>query len=39
MRVDHDILEFFRSERRGCQTKINAVLRSFVAQILHYDRR
>jgi uncharacterized protein (DUF4415 family) len=30
MRVDRDILEFFRSTGRGYQTRINAVLRSYV---------
>ncbi len=29
MRVDQDVLEFFRSEGRGYQTKINAVLRAY----------
>jgi uncharacterized protein (DUF4415 family) len=30
MRIDRDILEFFKSEGKGYQTKINAVLRSYV---------
>jgi uncharacterized protein (DUF4415 family) len=30
MRVDRDILEFFKKKGRGYQTKINAVLRSYV---------
>jgi uncharacterized protein (DUF4415 family) len=30
MRVDRDILEFFKSQGKGYQTKINAVLRSYV---------
>ncbi len=29
MRVDRDVLEFFRAEGRGYQTKINAVLRAY----------
>jgi uncharacterized protein (DUF4415 family) len=35
MRVDRDVLEFFRRDGRGYQTKINAVLRSYVDQMLH----
>jgi uncharacterized protein (DUF4415 family) len=30
MRVDRDVLEFFRKTGRGYQTRINAVLRAFV---------
>ena len=30
MRVDRDVLEFFRKTGRGYQTRINAVLRSYV---------
>lgn len=30
MRVDRDVLEFFRKQGRGYQTTINAVLKSFV---------
>ena len=29
MRVDRDVLEFFRAEGQGYQTKINAVLRAY----------
>ena len=32
MRVDQDVLDFFKREGRGYQTKINAVLRSYVKQ-------
>ena len=32
MRVDRDVLDFFRSQGRGYQTRINAVLRSYVDQ-------
>lgn len=32
MRVDYDVLEFFRSQGRGYQKRINAVLRSYVDQ-------
>lgn len=37
MRVDYDVMEFFRSKGKGYQTKINAVLRSYVDQSLHHD--
>ncbi len=37
MRVDNDVLEFFRNEGKGYQTKINAVLRSYVDQRLLRD--
>ncbi len=30
MRVDRDVLDFFRAQGRGYQTRINAVLRSYV---------
>jgi uncharacterized protein (DUF4415 family) len=39
MRVDRDVLEFFRRQGRGYQTKINAVLRSYVEQMRDDDRR
>ncbi|MEI7695660.1 MAG: BrnA antitoxin family protein [Chlorobium sp.] len=32
MRIDADVLQFFRREGKGYQTKINAVLRSYVEQ-------
>ena len=32
MRIDADVLQFFRREGKGYQTKINAVLRSYVDQ-------
>jgi len=32
MRIDADVLQFFRQEGKGYQTKINAVLRSYVEQ-------
>jgi uncharacterized protein (DUF4415 family) len=38
IRVDSDVMEFFRRQGKGYQTKINAVLRSYVDQILHHDR-
>ncbi len=39
MRVDYDVLEFFRNQGKGYQTKINAVLRSYVNQRMQHDRR
>jgi uncharacterized protein (DUF4415 family) len=39
MRVDSDVLDFFRRQGKGYQIKINAVLRSYVEQMLHHDRR
>ncbi|TLU82730.1 MAG: hypothetical protein FDX30_06475 [Chlorobium sp.] len=33
MRVDYDILEFFRSQGKGYQKKIHAVLRSYVEEM------
>jgi uncharacterized protein (DUF4415 family) len=38
MRIDRDVLEFFRRDGRGYQTKINAVLRSYVEQMRHQGR-
>ena len=35
MRIDRDVLEFFRRQGKGYQTKINAVLRSYVEQMRH----
>jgi uncharacterized protein (DUF4415 family) len=32
MRFDADVLEYFRSQGRGWQGRMNAVLRSFIAQ-------
>ncbi len=42
MRVDSDVMEFFRNQGKGYQTKINAVLRSYVDQMRqqnHTDAR
>lgn len=33
LRIDADVLAFFREQGRGYQTKINAVLRSYVEQV------
>ena len=35
MRVDRDVLEFFRKTGKGYQTRINAVLRSYVLRMRH----
>jgi len=35
MRIDRDVLEFFRKTGRGYQTRINAVLRSCVERAKH----
>jgi uncharacterized protein (DUF4415 family) len=38
MRVDRDVLDFFRKTGRGYQTRINAVLRAFVTAQEHRSR-
>jgi uncharacterized protein (DUF4415 family) len=35
MRVDRDVLDHFRSMGKGYQTRINAVLRSYVERMRH----
>ncbi len=35
MRVDRDVLDFFRKAGKGYQTRINAVLRSYVSRMQH----
>ena len=39
MRVNRDVLDYFRRNGRGYQSAINAVLRSYVDHMLHHDRR
>jgi uncharacterized protein (DUF4415 family) len=39
MRVDSDVLDFFRAQGHGYQTRINAVLRSYVDQASRPRRR
>jgi uncharacterized protein (DUF4415 family) len=39
MRVDYEVLQFFRNQGKGYQTKINAVLRSYVNQRKQHDSR
>jgi uncharacterized protein (DUF4415 family) len=38
MRIDADVLQFFRRQGKGYQTKINAVLRSYVDQKLRPEK-
>ena len=38
MRVDYDVMKYFRNQGKGYQTKINAVLRSYVDQQMQHDR-
>jgi uncharacterized protein (DUF4415 family) len=35
MRIDRDVLDYFRRTGRGYQTRINAVLRSYVERMRH----
>jgi uncharacterized protein (DUF4415 family) len=35
MRIDRDVLDYFRSLGKGYQTRINAVLRSYVDKMRH----
>ena len=39
IRLDSDVLDYFRSEGRGYQTHINAVLRSYIDQRKKADRQ
>jgi uncharacterized protein (DUF4415 family) len=36
MRVDRDVLDWFKRHGKGYQTRINAVLRSSVARMRHH---
>ncbi len=38
MRVDRDVLDFFRKTGKGYQTRINAVLRSYVSRMRRHNR-
>jgi len=38
MKIDRDILEYFRKKGKGYQTLINAVLRSYVNRKEHHPR-
>jgi uncharacterized protein (DUF4415 family) len=35
MRLDRDVLDYFRGTGKGYQTRINAVLRSYVRRMRH----
>ena len=35
MRIDREVLDWFRQQGKGYQTRINAVLRSYVASMRH----
>jgi uncharacterized protein (DUF4415 family) len=35
MRIDRDVLDYFRQSGKGYQTRINAVLRSYVERMRH----
>src|SRR6516162_8578127 len=35
MRIDHDVLDWFRRTGKGYQTRINAILRSYVERMRH----
>lgn len=37
MRIDRDVLDYFRSQGKGYQTRINAVLRSYVERMRHSE--
>ena len=39
LRIDADVMAFFRGQGKGYQTKINAVLRSYVDQVTHQKGR
>jgi uncharacterized protein (DUF4415 family) len=39
MRIDRDVLEFFRSTGKGYQTRINAVVRSYVSRMRNNRRQ
>lgn len=38
LRLDHDVLKWFRARGRGYQTKINAALRAFIDSQEHRPR-
>jgi len=38
LRIDHDVLEFFKHQGRGYQTLINAVLKTYVQARKHQKR-
>lgn len=38
LRVDHDVLEWFKQQGKGYQTKMNAILKSYVKAHQHHER-
>jgi uncharacterized protein (DUF4415 family) len=38
MRLDRDVMDYFRRQGRGYQTKINAVLRSYMEQMRRSEK-
>jgi uncharacterized protein (DUF4415 family) len=38
IRVDSDVLEWFKAQGKGCQTRINAFLRAFMQTRRHLER-
>ena len=38
MRIDRDVLDFFRRTGKGYQSRINAILRSYVAQVQRHQK-
>jgi uncharacterized protein (DUF4415 family) len=38
MRIDRDVLDFFRKTGKGYQSRINAILRSYVERIEHQQK-
>lgn len=36
LRIDHDVLEWFKQRGKGYQTKINAILKSYVKAHQHH---
>jgi uncharacterized protein (DUF4415 family) len=38
MRVDQEVLDYFRNTGRGYQSRINAVLKSYVSRMRHDQR-
>ena len=36
LRIDHDVLEFFKHQGRGYQTLINAVLKTYVTSVYNH---
>jgi len=39
LRIDADVMDYFRKQGKGFHTKINAVLRSYVEQMRHQQTR